>query len=97
LYIHDKIIRPYIGDTLVVILIYTFIKSFFNTPVFKTALGVLLFSFIVEFSQYLKLANLVDLQHNKVAQVILGTSFSIEDLLAYVVGFATILLFEKKQ
>jgi uncharacterized membrane protein YfcA len=34
---HDQIIRPYIGDLLVVILIYCFVKSFLDTPVFKTA------------------------------------------------------------
>ncbi|WP_366069085.1 DUF2809 domain-containing protein [Flavobacterium sp.] len=30
LYVHDKIIRPYFGDVLVIVLIYCFIKSFFK-------------------------------------------------------------------
>ncbi len=37
LFAHDSIIRPYIGDLLVVILLYCFVKSFVNTPVFMTA------------------------------------------------------------
>lgn len=30
LYLHDKIVRPYVGDFLVVILIYCFIKAFID-------------------------------------------------------------------
>jgi len=37
LFAHGSIIRPYIGNLLVVILIYCFVKSFANTPVFITA------------------------------------------------------------
>ncbi len=39
LYVHDEIVRPYIGDVLVSILVYCFVKAFFNTPVLKTAIG----------------------------------------------------------
>ena len=54
-YLHDGFIRPYFGDFLVVILIYCFVKSFANIPVIKTAVGVLLFSYFVEMTQYFKL------------------------------------------
>ena len=47
-YIHDKIIRPFVGDILVVMLMYCSIKSFFNTDIIKTAIGVLLFAFFIE-------------------------------------------------
>jgi hypothetical protein len=46
LYIKDNFIRPYVGDVLVVILLYCLIKSFINTTVLTTAIGVLLFSFV---------------------------------------------------
>jgi len=52
IYFHDQIIRPYFGDTLVVILIYCFIRTFFKFPVFPTTICVLLFAFIVETLQY---------------------------------------------
>jgi hypothetical protein len=41
-FIQDRIIRPYIGDLLVVILIYCFIRSCYNIPVMTLSLGVLL-------------------------------------------------------
>lgn len=95
LYVHDNIIRPYIGDLLVIILIYCFVKSFLNLPVLKTAIGVLLFSYTIEILQYLKLVELLGLQHSKAANIIIGNSFEWIDLLAYTGGFAAILLTEK--
>jgi DNA integrity scanning protein DisA with diadenylate cyclase activity len=94
IYVHDDIIRPYGGDFLVVILLYCFVKSFLNTPIFKTAGCVLLFSYMVEASQYFHLTDLLSLQHSKIAKIILGTSFSFTDLLAYTLGILLVLLVE---
>ena len=52
LFIHDNFIRPFVGDVLVVILIYCFIKSFLNSPVVITAIAVLLFAYLIEVLQY---------------------------------------------
>lgn len=95
LFVHDNFIRPYIGDVLVVILIYCFIKSFFNLPPNITAIAVLLFSFIVETLQYFKVVNLLGLQNSKVASIIIGTSFAWQDIIAYIAGIAIVILAEK--
>ena len=95
LFLHDRFIRPYAGDFLVVILIYCFLKSFLNAPVLKVAVGVLLFSYVVEISQYLKLIEHLGLQHSRLAVIILGKSFQWFDLLAYTLGIALVLLVEK--
>lgn len=94
---HDKIIRPYIGDLLVVILIYCFVKAFLDTPVFITALGVLVFSFLIETLQYFQLVNMLGLQDSKLARIIIGTSFEWTDLMAYTAGFAIVLLLEASE
>jgi len=91
---HDSIIRPYGGDFLVVILTYCFVKSFINTPVIKTALGVLLFSYVVEVAQYFHLVTLLGMQHSKLAKIMLGTSFSFTDLLAYTLGIGSVIVVE---
>lgn len=95
LFVHDAIIRPYIGDLLVVILIYCFIKSFLPLHPFKTAAVVLLFALLVEVMQHFKLAELLGLQHSKAAMIILGSSFDWKDMLAYAVGTVLILLAER--
>lgn len=97
IYVHDTIIRPYIGDLLVVILIYAFIKSFIATPPLQTAVGVLAFAFTIELLQYFNIVNHLGLQHSKIARIIIGTSFSWHDLLAYTAGFALIVLAEYRK
>jgi hypothetical protein len=95
LYMHDAFIRPYGGDFLVVILIYCFVKSFFNAPVTPTAIAVLLFAYTVEISQYFHLVNALGLERSGLAKALLGTSFSFTDLLMYTLGIATVLIFER--
>ena len=97
LFVQDTIIRPYIGDLLVVILLYCFIKSFFATPVFTTVIAVLAFAFLVELLQYFNIVQWLGLEHSKVARMIIGSAFEWKDLLAYVGGAAVIILFERRK
>jgi hypothetical protein len=94
-YAHDQIIRPYVGDFLIVILIYCFIKSFFDTPVLATTLSVLIFSYLIETLQYFHLITWLGLQHSRIAGIVLGTSFAWIDLLAYTIGIGVVLFCEK--
>jgi len=86
LFVHDTLIRPYIGDLLVVILIYCFLKSFLNTSSLWLATGVLLFACCIELLQSLAIIDVLGLRSCKLARVVIGTSFSWEDLFAYVAG-----------
>ncbi len=97
LFVHDSFIRPYVGDFLVVMLIYCFIKSFFRITLLKAALGVLLFSYLVEFMQYLKFVKYLGLQKSNMANTILGNSFAWVDMLAYTLGVLVIVLIEKSR
>lgn len=94
LYMHDAIIRPFGGDFLVVILIYCTIKAFFNTPVLPTSIVVLLFAYLVEISQYFHLVNVLGLGRSSLAKALLGTSFSLTDLLMYSLGIITVVMAE---
>lgn len=94
LYAHDAIIRPYGGDLLVVIFIYCFIKGFINSPVRITAIGVLLFSYLIEISQYFQLVAFLGLADSRLANVIMGNSFAWIDLLAYTLGIIIVVIAE---
>ncbi len=91
LFVNDTIIRPFGGDFLVVILLYCLTKSFFNTPMLLTAIAVLLFSYLVEGLQYLHVVNLLGLNDSKLANVIIGNSFSWVDMLCYTLGILTVM------
>ena len=93
---HDPIIRPYVGDFLVVILIYCFVKSFLATPYFSTAIAVLIFSFSLEFLQYFDIVNKLGLSHSKLARTVIGTSFEFIDLVAYTLGILLVIYWENK-
>lgn len=95
LYVHDDFVRPYIGDVLVVILIYCAVKSFFNWPVLPVALSVLAFSFGVETLQYFNFVEKIGLEKSNLARIIIGTSFAWLDLLTYIIGIGIVLFVEK--
>jgi len=95
-YLHDRIIRPYIGDFLVVILLYCFVKSFFDIPALPLAISVLLFAYIIEVLQYFNLVYRLGLEKSNIARIIIGSSFEWIDLIAYTAGIIVVLYFEKK-
>ena len=94
-HVRDAFVRPYVGDFLVVILIYSVIRSFFKFSMLTTAVGVLLFSFLVEILQYFEIVEILGLGSSSLARVIIGTTFVWEDLVAYSLGIATVLGAEK--
>lgn len=95
LFVNDRFIRPYVGDYLVVMLLYCAVKAIFRVPVVATAIAVLLFSYAIETAQYFNLVARLHLQNNKWANVIIGNSFAVEDLVAYTLGIITIIGVEK--
>ena len=97
LFFHDNFIRPFFGDFLVVILIYCFIKSFFNSPLVITAIGVLLFSYLIEVLQYFNIVKILGLQNSNLARVVIGTSFEWTDLIAYTLGIGLVILLDKNK
>ncbi len=94
LFVHDNLIRPYFGDTLVVVLIYCFLKSFLKTAVVPAAIAVLLFSYTIEVLQYYDLIGLLHLENNRLAKCVLGNSFEWVDFIAYTVGIVLVIAIE---
>jgi Protein of unknown function (DUF2809) len=93
-FINDSFIRPFIGDVLVVILIYCFVRAFWNINSSITAISVFVFSCIIEVLQYFNFVNKLGLQNNKVLAVALGSSFDWKDIIAYAIGMIIVLVLE---
>ena len=93
LYVHDRIIRPYIGDTLVVVPVYCFVRVFVPVGMKRVPLYVFLFACFVEVLQYFQLVETLGIT-NRVARIVLGSTFDWGDIACYAVGCVFIVLFE---
>jgi hypothetical protein len=95
LFVHDTIIRPYIGDVLVVFLMYSFIRGIVGKKIRLLPLYLFVFSALIEMAQYFQIVKLLNLQHNKFFSIIIGTHFDIKDILCYLVASLILVLWEK--
>jgi hypothetical protein len=86
--VRDNFIRPYIGDVLVVILIYFFARIFFPNGLRLLPLYIFLFACTVEALQYVNIVHVLGIQGNRFLSTVIGTSFSWLDILCYGVGCA---------
>lgn len=93
LYVHDNIIRPFVGDALVVGVIYFFIRSFMNKRKFLF-IYVFLFACFIEVGQYFNLVSLLHLENYKVARIIIGSTFDLNDIFCYFIGTIFIFVYE---
>ena len=87
-------VRNYVGDIVVIMLIYSGLMSILNFNKKALVLFTLMLAFAIEFSQYFKLAELLGFESGSVAYTVLGNTFSIEDLRCYLVGGLMVLLIE---
>ena len=92
---HDPVIRPYGGDFLVVILLYCLVRSFWDVRIVAAAVGVLLFSYLIEAGQYFGLADRLGFRGNSLMRVILGNYFTWTDIMAYTLGIVSVLWVER--
>lgn len=88
-------IRAYLGDFFVVILIYCTLKTFLKLPVFTTSIGVLLFAYCIEISQYFHFIRILGLEKSSWAHLILGSQFEWWDLLCYTMGILVTIFIEQ--
>lgn len=89
-------VRSYLGDVLVVMLIYTLILSFFEIENrTKLIIGIFIFSVFVEVLQYFKIADILGLKPGSIAAIVVGNSFSSIDILFYAAGSVILYLIKK--
>lgn len=87
------VIRSYLGDYLVVILLFCLVKSFFDVSPFALSISVFLFACSVEIAQYFHLADALGLHRGSLPGILVGNSFSGLDILMYLLGCLTAYLF----
>lgn len=88
-------IRHTFGDFLVVILLYCFFKGFVAGKSIWMALITLCIAFAIEFLQLTDFLQHLGIKQYRWANLIFGNSFSVQDLVAYILGIAVVIILEK--
>lgn len=94
IYIHDDFIRPYVGDVLVVVVIYLAIRIVIPDNVKLLPLWIFIFAAFVEGLQYLHLVQVLGMEDNTFLRIVIGSTFDIKDISCYGVGCILLGLYE---
>lgn len=86
LYVRDSFIRPYGGDVLVTVLLCCFLRIFIPNRCKLLPLFVFLFAAFVEVLQAINIVALLGLQNIRFLRILIGTTFSVADIICYAVG-----------
>lgn len=92
LYIHDDFVRPYIGDVLVVVVIYCLVRILIPKGYSLMPIYIFLFAAFVEALQYFNLVQILGLEDNTFVRILLGSTFDWMDILCYGIGCICIYL-----
>ena len=92
-FVHDSFVRPYIGDVLIVIVIYCFIRIFIPEKVKMLPLYIFLFSAGVEVLQGLHIADMLGIT-SPLIRTIIGTVCDPKDIVCYAAGCVILGIYE---
>ena len=100
LYVHDNFVRPYVGDMIVTVVVWSFARIIFPDKFRLMSLYVMIFAILVEVGQYFNYVDLLGIT-NPVIVTMMGTSFAWADIACYAVGcvvagIADFMIFRKK-
>ena len=85
LFVHDSFVRPYVGDMIVTVVVWSFLRIIFPDKFRLMSLYVMIFAVLVEVGQYFHYTELLGIT-NPVLVTMMGTSFAWADIACYAVG-----------
>ena len=92
--VHDAIVRPYLGDSLAVVLVYLTIRAVTPRAIRWSAAAALAVACAIEVGQWFRLADRLGLGHVRVARIVIGTGYDPADFLAYAAGAIAVVAVE---
>lgn len=96
LFLQDALVRPFVGDALVVMLLFCVVRMAWPSGSgVRLAVAVLLFAWAVEVSQAFDLVAVLGLEESRLVSTVLGRTFSWMDFVAYSAGFAGCLALDR--
>lgn len=94
-FVHDALVRPYLGDSLAVVLVYLALRAVTPLDIGRSVAIALVIACMIELAQWFHLADRLGI-HDRLVRLVLGTGFDPADFLAYAGGGAATLLAETK-
>lgn len=88
-------VRPFLGDVLVVALLYALTQAVLLAQPQRIVIAVVGFACLIEVAQYFDFVALLGLQNSPLLSLLLGRTFSWLDFLAYFCGGLLVVLGEK--
>jgi hypothetical protein len=85
-FVRDRFVRPYLGDTLAVILVYAALRATLRIGVIRAAAIALFIAVAIELGQLVGILDLLGLEDNAIARLALGYGFEAKDIAAYAAG-----------
>ncbi len=86
IFVKDKFIRPYVGDVLVVFVLYFFIKICTLDKIKYLSIYIFIFSVFTEFLQAINIIDILGLANIKFFRILIGTTFDFKDIFCYFLG-----------
>jgi hypothetical protein len=86
LFLNDSLIRPHVGDTLAVILVYLALRTILPWRPLPAALAALGVAFAIELGQLFHIRDLLGLSNSALVRFTLGGVFDWKDLAFYTAG-----------
>ena len=83
--VNGGFVRHYLGDVLVVILLYVLARAIFSVTPSNLSLKIFAFAAALEITQCLGVVEILGIE-NKILKVMIGGTFDLADLLCYAVG-----------
>lgn len=92
-FVHDSFVRPYLGDVIIVIVLYALARIIILEKYPFLPLGIFVFSVTAEILQGFHIVDILGVK-NPVLRAIIGTSFDWKDIVCYGVGCILLGIYE---
>ncbi len=92
--VHDTFIRPYVGDLLVVVVLYCMVRVIIPDKYRLMPFWIFVFAAFIECLQYLKWVERLGIENNAFLRILMGATFDWKDIVCYGIGCILLGIYE---
>ncbi len=92
--VHDTFIRPYVGDLLVVVVLYCIVRVIIPDKYRLIPFWIFVFAAFIECLQYLKWVERLGIENNAFLRILMGATFEWKDIVCYGIGCILLGIYE---